>query len=64
MNDNVLHAALLTLLVALVCVTTTGSFRSPALSEEQLAAHRSHACRAISSTDHRITHEADHSSCS
>ena len=64
MTDNVLHAALLALLVALVCVTTTGTFRSPVQTDEHVAAHRSRACHAISSTEHRSTHEADHSSCS
>jgi hypothetical protein len=65
MNDNVLHAVMLTLLVALACATTTGSFRGPARPDEQVAAHRSHACHAISLTEHRTTtHEADHSSCS
>ena len=64
MTDNVLHAALLALLAVLVCLTTAGSFRSPARTDERVAAHRSHACRAIASTEHRTPHEADHSSCS
>lgn len=64
MTDNVLHAALLALLVVLVCVTSTASFRGPVETDEHVAAHRPHACHAISSTEHRSPHEADHSSCS
>lgn len=64
MTDNVLHAALLALFGALVCVTTIVSFRSAVQTDEHVATHRSHTCRAISSTEHRTTHEADLSSCS
>jgi hypothetical protein len=64
MTDNVLHAALMALFVVLLGASSVVSFRSATQSEEHVATHSAHACRAITSGEYRKPHEADHSSCS
>ncbi|HEY9067570.1 MAG TPA: hypothetical protein VIO33_21485 [Burkholderiaceae bacterium] len=63
MTDNVLHAALVALFLALVCVTTV-SYPSGVLADERMAIHRGDACRAGASAKLRAPLEGDHSSCS
>ena len=63
MTDNVLHAALTVLLLALVCVTSL-SYRSSVLADERLTAQRAGACRVLSSAQDPTPHEAAHSACS
>jgi hypothetical protein len=64
MTDNVLHAALMALFVVLLGVSSIVSFRSATRSDEHVAAHRPHACRAVTSGEYRKPHEAVHFSCS
>lgn len=63
MSENILHAALLALFLALVCATGV-SYRGSVLAAERMAAHRTDACRAILTTEDRTTRETAHSSCS
>ncbi len=63
MTDNVFHATLIALFLALVGAPAV-SYRGSMRAAERMATHRADACRTIASAKRGATHEADRFSCS